>query len=56
MKKIIRNIVLAFCLPSFLTGCHFLEVEQLGKSDIQTYFSRVMATMLELMFPSLSSR
>ena len=41
MKKIIRNIVLAFCLPSFLTGCHFLEVEQLGKSDIQTYFSDI---------------
>ena len=41
MKKIIRNIVLAFCLPSFITGCHFLEVEQLGKSDIQTYFSDI---------------
>ena len=41
MKKTIRNIVLALCLPSFLTGCHFLEVQQLGKSDIQSYFSDI---------------
>jgi glycosidase len=43
MKKIIRNIVLAFCLPSFITGCHFLEVEQLGKSDsLLSHYKRLI--------------
>ena len=41
MKKIIRNFVVTLCLSPMLVSCHFLEVQQLGKSDIQTYFSDI---------------
>jgi hypothetical protein len=39
--KTLRNFLTAFCLLSLLSSCHFLEVEQIGKSDIQSYFSDI---------------
>lgn len=41
MKKFFRNIALSLALSPVLLSCHFLEVQQLGKSDIQTYFSDI---------------
>ena len=41
MKKIFRNLVATLCLSPLLVSCHFLEVQQLGKSDIQSYFSDI---------------
>lgn len=42
MKKII-NLILSLSLLMANTSCSFLEVERIGKSDIQTYFSEVTA-------------
>ncbi len=42
MKKII-NLILSLSLLMANMSCSFLEVERIGKSDIQTYFSEVTA-------------
>lgn len=42
MKKII-NLILSLSLLMANMSCSFLEVERIGKSDIQTYFSEVSA-------------
>lgn len=42
MKKII-NLIVSLSLLMANTSCSFLEVERIGKSDIQTYFSEVTA-------------
>lgn len=42
MKKII-NLIVSLLLLMANTSCSFLEVERIGKSDIQTYFSEVTA-------------
>lgn len=42
MKKII-NMIVSLSLLMANTSCSFLEVERIGKSDIQTYFSEVTA-------------
>lgn len=42
MKKII-NLIVPLSLLMANTSCSFLEVERIGKSDIQTYFSEVTA-------------
>lgn len=39
--KSFRNLLMAFCLLPLSASCHFLEVEQIGKSDIQSYFSDI---------------
>lgn len=42
MKRILSNIVL-ITMAAATTGCHFLEVEQVGKSDIEGYYSEPAA-------------
>ena len=42
MKRIFNIISVAMIL-SLSSSCSFLEVEKIGKSDIQTYFSEVTA-------------
>jgi hypothetical protein len=41
MKKFIKTLLLTFSLSSLFVSCHFLEVEQLGKSDIPSFFSDI---------------
>ena len=41
MKKYIITLLLTFSLSPLFTSCHFLEVEQIGKSDIQSFFSDI---------------
>lgn len=43
MKRLFRNIILMAMAAAAATGCHFLEVEQVGKSDIEGYFSEPAA-------------
>lgn len=43
MKKSIRIIILITVALLSFTSCHFLEVEQVGKSDIEGYFSEPAA-------------
>ena len=39
MKRLIRNIIFMAVAVTSASACHFLEVEQVGKSDIEGYFS-----------------
>ena len=41
MKKFIKTLLLTFSLSPLFVSCHFLEVEQLGKSDIPSFFSDI---------------
>ena len=43
MKRFFRNIIFMAMAAIAATGCHFLEVEQVGKSDIEGYFSEPAA-------------
>jgi len=43
MKKTIFNTIAILAVSFAAAGCHFLEVEQIGKSDINGYFSEPSA-------------
>lgn len=43
MKTIYSKIMTLAAVATLSASCGFLEVEQVGKSDIDTYFSEVSA-------------